>query len=504
MLKARELSQITVPDQYLPMDIINARYYIEKAAYLGFAKAQTKMGAAYELCQLGCSFNPALSLHYNNLAARQGEPEAEMAISKWFLSGYEGVFRKSESLAFEYAQRAAQTGLGTAEFAMGYFYEIGIHVPVNLKEARSWYVKAAEHGNRDASARVEGISRSKTLSRKDHERIAVAKITSGRANQRANGSQAPVQFPRPPASSYSHIGKPESATSYHPNQSFTSAPPSAAYQTSPYGGMNRPSSAATIGGFNQYGTLPMASEPQRPYSSAGAPGYGRPGNGGPGYGGPGYGEPNDGGQGNIYPQGGNRHPGLPATPVPSRPYPVDNTDYMNNVQKPLPPVDIGFTAPPDFSGADRQKPSQRPEYPNNPAPGYPGYVRPPPGRNYNGPPERTSSRPTVSPSPAQSYGDGHVPSPLVPSNPSTGRPPRGASLAQRPPPGSILGPAPQSMNTPPPPSSSLGGHFSGPSAASNAEGRKLAKGPSTFEAMGVPQTKKEEDCVSRSLIPRRS
>lgn len=30
------------------------------------------MGTAYELCQLNCEFDPALSLHYNALAARQG------------------------------------------------------------------------------------------------------------------------------------------------------------------------------------------------------------------------------------------------------------------------------------------------------------------------------------------------------------------------------------------------------------------------------------------------
>lgn len=77
------------------------------------------MGTAYELCQLGCEFNPALSLHYNSLAARQGEPEAEMAISKWFLCGHEGIFDKNEELAFLYAQRAAQSGLATAEFALG-------------------------------------------------------------------------------------------------------------------------------------------------------------------------------------------------------------------------------------------------------------------------------------------------------------------------------------------------------------------------------------------------
>ena len=84
-----------------------------------FQRAQLKMGTAYELCQLGCDFNPALSLHYNALAARQGEAEAEMAISKWFLCGHEGVFEKNEELAYEYAKRAAASGLGTAEFAIG-------------------------------------------------------------------------------------------------------------------------------------------------------------------------------------------------------------------------------------------------------------------------------------------------------------------------------------------------------------------------------------------------
>jgi len=102
MLLARELPQVSVPEAFLPLDLNISRVNIEKAAYHGFAKAQVKMGASYELCQLGCDFNPALSLHYNALAARQGEPEAEMAISKWFLCGHEGVFEKNDELAFTY------------------------------------------------------------------------------------------------------------------------------------------------------------------------------------------------------------------------------------------------------------------------------------------------------------------------------------------------------------------------------------------------------------------
>ncbi|KAF3912848.1 hypothetical protein AA313_de0203955 [Arthrobotrys entomopaga] len=181
LMLARDLPGLSIPEIYLGLDIDMAKIMIEKAAFLGFAKAQVKMAQAYELCQLGCQFDPALSLHYNALASRQGEPEADMAISKWFLCGHEGVFNKNEELAFKYAKQAAKTGLPTAEFAMGYFYEIGMQVVADLGEARSWYTKAAAHGNKDAKGRLEGISRSNTLSRKDHERVALPRIRASRS-----------------------------------------------------------------------------------------------------------------------------------------------------------------------------------------------------------------------------------------------------------------------------------------------------------------------------------
>ena len=208
MLQARELPNINIPELFLPLDINAARVNLEKAAYLGFAKAQVKMGQAYELCQLGCDFNPALSLHYNALAARQGEAEADMAISKWFLCGYDGVFEKNEELAYTYAQRAAQDKLSTAEFAMGYFHEIGMYVPVDLKEARVWYERAAEHGNKDAAGRIESIRKDKTLSKNDHEKIAISRIKSqygsmkGKRPERLTKSAAPpmpsIQDEEPP------------------------------------------------------------------------------------------------------------------------------------------------------------------------------------------------------------------------------------------------------------------------------------------------------------------
>jgi len=193
MLIARELPDITIAENILPFDHTVARQYIEKAAYLCFAKAQLKMGQAYELSQLACDFNPAYSLHYYGLAARQGQPEASLGVSRWFLFGYENVFAKNELLAFKYAQDAADAGLATGEFAMGYYNEIGIHVQKDLQEARRWYELAAEHGNKDAKERVVSLSQSKSLTKKDHETTTLTRIKSQYGSQRG---KRPDRFAR--------------------------------------------------------------------------------------------------------------------------------------------------------------------------------------------------------------------------------------------------------------------------------------------------------------------
>ncbi|KAF5636080.1 chitin synthase activator [Fusarium sp. NRRL 52700] len=159
MLIARELPDIIISEDLLPHDPPTAKMYIEKSAYLGFAKAQLKMGQAYELCHLDCNFNPSYSLHYYGLAAARGIPEASLGVSRWFLFGYEDAFAKNESLAYKYAQQAAAGGLATGEFAMGYYNEIGVHVGKNWAEARRWYQLSADHGNDDAVRRLESLDK---------------------------------------------------------------------------------------------------------------------------------------------------------------------------------------------------------------------------------------------------------------------------------------------------------------------------------------------------------
>ncbi|KAJ5573050.1 Chitin synthase activator (Chs3) [Penicillium hetheringtonii] len=368
MLCARELPQVSVPDAYLPADLNTARVNIEKAAFNGFAKAQVKMGAAYELCQLGCDFNPALSLHYNALAARQGEPEAEMAISKWFLCGHEGVFEKNDELAFTYAQRAAQSGLPTAEFALGYFYEVGIFVPVDIKEARSWYAKAAASGNKDASGRIDSISRSKTLSRKDHEKVAISRIKSTRyvAHQRGGSLEA----------------TPENIEMPDPSRMTLSDQPSAA---APY--PDRPISRPRPR-VNLITKCRILDQARLSVSNGPSQGYGGPPGSNPGSRSASY------GQGPM-----NYRPG-PGTPMSAPAGPT--SPQAGNMISPsgTPRVDVGYSAPIPPPGGDRRRPN----------------------RLEGVPPDRKPVRTPVS---AQG-GPGPLPSPRLPASPrSTGSPSSG-------------------------------------------------------------------------------
>ena len=54
----------------------------------------------------------------------QEEHQSELALSGWYLTGSEGVLQQSDTEAYLWARKAAQSGLAKAEYAMGYFTEV--------------------------------------------------------------------------------------------------------------------------------------------------------------------------------------------------------------------------------------------------------------------------------------------------------------------------------------------------------------------------------------------
>lgn len=135
-------SAVVVHDEAYAKDLFT------KAAQLGFVASQYKLGFAYEYGLLGCPIDPKRSIAWYTKAAEKGDPEAELSLSGWYLTGSEGVLPQSDAEAYLWARRAANKGLSKAEFAVGYYAEQGIGVKQDVEFAKRWYMRAAGEWSR--------------------------------------------------------------------------------------------------------------------------------------------------------------------------------------------------------------------------------------------------------------------------------------------------------------------------------------------------------------------
>ncbi|KIJ43483.1 hypothetical protein M422DRAFT_253377, partial [Sphaerobolus stellatus SS14] len=157
-----------------------ARKHIERAAYLGFAPAQYKLGHAYEYVAPPFPFDPLLSVQYYSYV---------FLVSSILIKAHvplvshlnKGAFEKDEGLAVAFADK----GLHSAEFAIGYYAEVGIGQSKDLEAAKEWYTKAIEHGNTEASVRLSALSQAAPNLPLAHGQA----VAAGRAN---NANHAPT------------------------------------------------------------------------------------------------------------------------------------------------------------------------------------------------------------------------------------------------------------------------------------------------------------------------
>ncbi|KAK7985094.1 SKT5 [Apiospora saccharicola] len=165
------------PNDTILRDEAYAFTLFEQAADLGYKFSQFRMGCAFEYGLMGCPVDPRASIMWYSRAATQEEHQSELALSGWYLTGSEGVLQQSDTEAFLWARKAAQAGLAKAEYAMGYFTEVGIGVPANLEDAKRWYWRAAAQDFPKARERLEDLKRSgKNGPGRPRERISRSKI----------------------------------------------------------------------------------------------------------------------------------------------------------------------------------------------------------------------------------------------------------------------------------------------------------------------------------------
>ncbi|KAH7304915.1 hypothetical protein B0I35DRAFT_484111 [Stachybotrys elegans] len=147
-----------------PNDVIirDERYALslfQQAAELGYKFSQFRLGSAFEYGTLGCPVDPRQSIMWYSRAAALEEHQAELALSGWYLTGSEGVLGQSDTEAYLWARKAAVAGLAKAEYAMGYFTEVGIGTAANLEDAKRWYWRAAAQDFPKARDRLEDLKR---------------------------------------------------------------------------------------------------------------------------------------------------------------------------------------------------------------------------------------------------------------------------------------------------------------------------------------------------------
>lgn len=181
LIQLGEIQDIAPPDPSIPTSVGIAA--MERAAWLGYGPALLRMGMSWQGGEKG--YDASIALRYFHLTSRQqqylrykGDNSAglggcaEAEISKWMLCGSEGVFEPNEEYAFYFAKLASELSNPTAEFAVGYFYEVGIYVEKDIKTALLWYEIASGNGSKEAEARLQELrlDRRNTITKQQHRR----------------------------------------------------------------------------------------------------------------------------------------------------------------------------------------------------------------------------------------------------------------------------------------------------------------------------------------------
>ncbi|WVQ75416.1 hypothetical protein IAR50_005037 [Cryptococcus sp. DSM 104548] len=147
----------------LPHDPAMACQLFTQAAQLGYAPAQFKLGQSHEFGHMGCMIDPRRSIAWYTRAAEKGDSEAELALSGWYLTGSEGVLKQSDTEAYLWGRKAANKGLAKAEYAVGYYTEIGIGVKQDMDLAKRWYMRAAAQQHKRAMQRLTELNNQKNV-----------------------------------------------------------------------------------------------------------------------------------------------------------------------------------------------------------------------------------------------------------------------------------------------------------------------------------------------------
>jgi len=133
-----------------------AEYSKAAAPPYEYAPAQYKLGDFQENGRGGLDSDLKNAIVWYKEAAAKKDPDALFRLALVYRGG-EGGEPVDYPRMLELVEAAAELGHLEAQYQLGYCYENGIGVPINVERAKFWYARAAERGHSNARSRAKAL-----------------------------------------------------------------------------------------------------------------------------------------------------------------------------------------------------------------------------------------------------------------------------------------------------------------------------------------------------------
>ena len=140
-----------------PKNLVEAANLYRAAAGAKQLDAQYRMGLCLASGK-GVTKNDAEALTWYRKAAERGHARACHELAICYRDGKNGVVQ-SDADALKWSRLAADKGLAPAQYLLGSLFEQGRGTPKNIKEATTWYRKAAAQNDPQAKARLAELAK---------------------------------------------------------------------------------------------------------------------------------------------------------------------------------------------------------------------------------------------------------------------------------------------------------------------------------------------------------
>jgi localization factor PodJL len=132
-----------------------AAHWLDRAAKLGFAPAQFRLGGLYEK-GVGVKKNLATARDLYRAAADKGHAKAMHNLAVLYAEGVDGA--ADYRTAVQWFRKAANHGIADSQYNLGILYARGIGVEQNFAESYKWFMLAADHGDKDAAKKRDEVA----------------------------------------------------------------------------------------------------------------------------------------------------------------------------------------------------------------------------------------------------------------------------------------------------------------------------------------------------------